>query len=112
MSTTGIDQVTFGVEDIESARRFFVDFGLTEVAADNAGAAFTTIDGGQVRIRPASAAELPPAFEPGPTLREVIWGCADKQSLAETVAALRGIASLDTSAGGIARCTDPNGMSL
>jgi catechol 2,3-dioxygenase-like lactoylglutathione lyase family enzyme len=112
MSTSGIDQVTFGVEDLDPARRFFADFGLTKVAADDVGATFATIDGGQVRIRPASAAELPPAFEPGPTLREVIWGCADKQALAETVAALRGVPSLDTGADGIVRCTDPNGLRL
>jgi catechol 2,3-dioxygenase-like lactoylglutathione lyase family enzyme len=112
MFVTGIDQLTFGVEDMATARRFFADFGLTEVAADEGGATFTTIDGGEVRIRPASAAELPPAFEQGSTLREVIWGCADEQSLALTVASLRGVSSLDTSDDGFARCTDPNGLRL
>jgi len=112
MSTTGIDRVTFGAEDLDAARRFFADFGLTEHATDVAGATFTTIDGGQVRILPSTASELPSAIEPGATLREVIWGCADPQSLAETIAALRGIASLETGPDGIARCTDPNGLRL
>jgi catechol 2,3-dioxygenase-like lactoylglutathione lyase family enzyme len=112
MSITGIDRVTFGVEDTETARRFFADFGLTEATADDGGTTFTTIDGGEVRIRQAGAGELPPAFEPGSTLREVIWGCADKRALTETVAALRGIVSLDASADGIARCTDPSGLRL
>jgi catechol 2,3-dioxygenase-like lactoylglutathione lyase family enzyme len=112
MPTIGIDQVTFGVDDMESARRFFGDFGLTEVAADGGGATFATVDGGQVRIRPSGAPELPRAFEPGSTLREVIWGCADKQSLTETVAALRGVSSLETGDDDIARCTDPNGLRL
>ena len=111
MSITGIDQVTFGVEDLEAARRFFADFGLTEQALEG-GASFTTVDGGEVRVRPASATDLPPAFEPGSTLREVIWGCADKQALADTVASLRGIATLDVGADGVARCTDPNGLRL
>jgi catechol 2,3-dioxygenase-like lactoylglutathione lyase family enzyme len=112
MSITGIDQVTFGAEDVAAARRFFGDFGLTERASEGGDAAFATIDGGEVRIRPSSAPDLPPAFEPGSTLREVIWGCADKQALAETVAALRGVASLEVSADGTARCTDPNGLRL
>ncbi len=112
MAITGIDRVTFGVEDVEAARRFFGDFGLTEHASGGGGAAFTTVDGGEVRIRPASTPDLPPAFEPGSTLREVIWGCADKQALAETVAALRGLASLDVRADGSAHCTDPNGLRL
>jgi catechol 2,3-dioxygenase-like lactoylglutathione lyase family enzyme len=112
MAITGIDRVTFGVEDMAAARRFFADFGLEEHASDGEGVTFTTVDGGEVRIRPASAPDLPPAFEPGPTLREVIWGCADKQALAETVAALRGIASLQVNADGTATCTDPNGLRL
>lgn len=112
MSVTGIDQVTFGVEDVEAARRFFADFGLAERASGHGSGAFTTVDGGEVRIRPSTAKELPPAFEPGSTLREVTWGCADKQALANTVASLRGIASLEESADGIAHCTDPNGLRL
>lgn len=112
MSTIGIDRVTFGVEDIEAARRFVLDFGLSERASDSGGSTFTAADGGEVRIFPASDPALPPAFESGSTLREVIWGCADKQALAETVAALRGVPSLETSADGSARCTDPNGLRI
>ncbi|MGH7122793.1 MAG: VOC family protein [Stellaceae bacterium] len=112
MAITGIDRVTFGVEDVAAAHRFFADFGLAEQASGSDGAEFTTVDGGEVRIRPASDPDLPPAFEPGSTLREVIWGCADKQALADTVASLRGIASLDESADGTARCTDPNGLRI
>ena len=112
MAITGIDRVTFGVEDVEAAHRFFGDFGLRERASDREGATFTTVDGGEVRIRLASASDLPSAFEPGPTLREVIWGCADKQALADTVASLRGIPSLHVNADGTAHCADPNGLQL
>ena len=112
MSIIGIDQVTFGVEDSETARRFFADFGLGERASDGGGATFVTADGGEVRILPASDATLPPAFESGSTLREVIWGCADQQALAHTVAALRGIPSVEIRADGTAHCTDPNGLRI
>ena len=112
MAITGIDRVTFGAEDLESARRFFVDFGLTERASDGEGSAFTTVDGGEVWIRRANTPDLPPAFEAGSTLREVIWGCADKQALADTVASLQGLASLHLGADGPAHCTDPDGLRL
>jgi len=112
MAISGIDRVTFGVEDMEAARRFLGDFGLREQASDTAATMFTTIDGGEVQIRPASDPVLAPAFEPGSTLREVIWGCADKQALADTMASLRGIASLEAGVDGIARCTDPIGLRL
>jgi catechol 2,3-dioxygenase-like lactoylglutathione lyase family enzyme len=112
MAITGIDQVTFGVEDKGAAQRFFTDFGLTDRSSDGVSATFTTVDGGEVRVRSASDPQLPRPFEAGSTLREVIWGCADKQALAATVAALRGIPSLEVSADGSARCTDPNGLRL
>jgi catechol 2,3-dioxygenase-like lactoylglutathione lyase family enzyme len=112
MSISGIDQVTFGVEDAVAARRFFTDFGLTEGTSDGASASFKTMDGGAVQIRSASDPTLPAAFEAGSTLREVVWGCADKQTLGDTVAALRGVASLEVSVDGTARCTDPNGLQL
>jgi catechol 2,3-dioxygenase-like lactoylglutathione lyase family enzyme len=112
MALSGIDQITYGVEDVAEARRFVTDLGLAEIAADDQGADFVTLDGGMVRIRAAAAPDLAPAFEPGSTLREVIWGCADAAALAETVAALAGAPGFDKGADGIVRVTDPNGLRL
>jgi catechol 2,3-dioxygenase-like lactoylglutathione lyase family enzyme len=87
MSITGIDAVTYGVEDLELCRRFFADWGLKEVSSGN----FETLNGCEVRVRQKNDAGLPPAMEAGSTLREVVWGTDGAQ---------------------IAPCTDPNGLSL
>ncbi|MBY0338866.1 MAG: VOC family protein [Acetobacteraceae bacterium] len=108
MSFTGIDAVTFGVSDMAEARRFCDDWGLRPVSAAADRLVFETQDGGQVIIRPADAPDLPPAIEPGNTVREVTWGCADAAALEASLARLRAAGALRED--GTAR--DPNGLSL
>ena len=73
MSISGIDRVTFGVEDLDLCRRFFTDFGLKLVRSDDAGADFETLNGCELHLRRIDDPSLPAAIEPGSTLREVIW---------------------------------------
>ena len=72
MSILGIDAVVFGVADVAEATRFCRDWGLHEISET----VFTTRDGGEVIIRPMDDPALPPAIEPGNTVREVVWGLA------------------------------------
>lgn len=72
MSILGIDAVVFGVADLAEAARFCRDWGLTEHAPTH----FTTRDGGEVILRHKDDPTLPPAIEPGNTVREVVWGLA------------------------------------
>ena len=101
MALNGIDAITYGVADVAETTRFFADWGLRQREADSEHAVFETEDGTEVHIRRADDPALPPAFESGSTLREVVWGAANEAELAKTIA----------SAGG-ARCTDPNGLTL
>lgn len=101
MEFTGIDKLIFGVEDMETSRRFCEDWGLRALESDPAGPRFETLDGGEVELRPADDPDLPPAFEPGSTLRQVVWGVADENALRAVESAL-----------GSLTATDPNGMSL
>ena len=87
MSIVGIDSITYGVEDLELCRRFFLDWGLRETSAGN----FETLNGCEVKLRRSDDPALPPAMEPGSTLREVVWG---------------------TDGAPLEACTDPNGLSL
>ncbi len=87
MSITGIDSITYGVEDVELCRRFFADWGLAEIAPGD----FETLNGCEVKIRHKDAPDLAPAMEAGSTLREVVWA---------------------TDGAPPAPCTDPNGLSL
>ena len=47
MSIVGIDSITYGVEDLELCRRFFLDWGLRETSAGN----FETLNGCEVKLR-------------------------------------------------------------
>jgi catechol 2,3-dioxygenase-like lactoylglutathione lyase family enzyme len=95
MALTGVDAVVFGVAEMDTARQFLTDWGLRETRTEADRLVFETLDGGEVVVRPADAPDLPPAIEPGSTLREVIWGVDDEADLGR----LRPVA-------------DPNGLQL
>jgi len=97
MSIEGIDRITYGVEDLAACRRFFLDWGLKLAREDGNGPEFESLNGCEVFVRRADDPSLPPAVEPGSTLREVIWGVESEADL--TV--LRGVPAID-----------PNGIGL
>ncbi len=93
----GIDRITYGVEDIAACRRFFLDWGLKLVREDEKGLDFESLNGCELLVRKADDPALPPAVEPGPTLREVIWGVTSEADLVS-------LGSVPT--------VDPNGIGL
>ena len=78
---TGIDALTFGVDDMDGAQRFMRDWGLAEQAAPAGEWRFATRDGAEVLIRPSDDPALPPAMQDGPTLRQVTWGVDDDATI-------------------------------
>ena len=82
MSIEGIDRVTYGVEDLDGCKRFFLDWGLKLMREDAAGLDFESLNGCELLERKTGEAMLPPAIEAGPTLREVIWGVSSDADLA------------------------------
>jgi catechol 2,3-dioxygenase-like lactoylglutathione lyase family enzyme len=101
MSILGIDRITYGVADLARCRKFFLDWGLKLVRESGEALDFETLNGCEVQVRGIEDPALPPAIEPGPTLREVVWGV-------ESEADLAGIRSK----AGDLRTTDPNGLAL
>src|ERR1700744_4072146 len=112
MSLQGIDAVVFGVADMAEAKRFLDDWGVTPVSATEDKLVYRTRDGAEVIVRPKDAPDLPPAIEPGNTVREVIWGAATAAALDKSLETLRTVDSFRTGADGLPRVTDPNGLSL
>jgi catechol 2,3-dioxygenase-like lactoylglutathione lyase family enzyme len=112
MAFSGIDAVVFGVADMAEARRFLDDWGLRAISASSNRLVYETKDGSQVIVRPKDAADLPPAIEPGNTVREVIWGAADEAELQRSLERLRQDDLLTTGPDGLPRARDPNGLSL
>lgn len=112
MALKGIDAVVFGVADMNEAKRFLDDWGVTPVTMTPDRLAYRTQDGAEVIVRPMNAADLPPPIEPGNTVREVIWGAANEQELQQALRPLRTLSSFGVGPDGLARVTDPNGLSL
>ncbi|MFT3812016.1 MAG: VOC family protein [Acidovorax sp.] len=111
MSVLGIDEITYGVDDLPACRRFFTDWGLKLVAEEADLLTFESLNGCRVLVAANTRPGLPPAIEDGPTLREVVWGvesAADLALYADRIRALPGFVEGDGRIG----CTDPNGLAV
>ncbi len=109
MSVTGIEKLEFGVEDLSLSGKFMADFGLRDLGC---GRRFATLSGAEVELNDIHSPTLPPAFEPGSTLRRMTWAVADNAALAALrpkFATQPGFKELEQ--GGL-ECRDPNGMTL
>jgi catechol 2,3-dioxygenase-like lactoylglutathione lyase family enzyme len=103
----GIDRITYGVEDLAACRRFFLDWGLALVREEGDGLDFETLNGCEVFLRKPDDPSLPPAVEPGSTVRQVIWGVRSRADLK----ALRAAADCREH-DGLLTGLDPNGVGL
>jgi catechol 2,3-dioxygenase-like lactoylglutathione lyase family enzyme len=111
MSIQGIDQITFGAQDLPTCRRFFADWGLTLVSEDPQQLVFESLNGCQVVVAHSDKPGLPAGVEPDPTLREVVWCVADAAALDAVRARLqRQPGYVDD--GERVGCTDPNGLAV
>ncbi|MNO55191.1 Glyoxalase/Bleomycin resistance protein/Dioxygenase superfamily protein [compost metagenome] len=111
MSVLGIDEITYGVEDLATSARFFADWGLQQVEASDDQVVFESLNGCRVIVAALDKPGLPPAIEAGSTLREVVWGVeseADLKLYAERIAGDPGFIEGEGRIG----CTDPNGMAV
>lgn len=111
MDVLGIDEITYGADDLPACKTFFTDWGLKLVDESGSALVFECMNGCRVIVRASGDPALPPAIEAGPTLREVVWGVASQEVLER----FRGIVhalphSLDTPER--IGCTDPNGMAV
>ena len=115
MSVLGIDQITYGADDLPTCRKFFSDWGLTLASEAADELVFECLNGCRVVVAAIDKPGLPPAIEPGPTLREVVWGVADNADLERYATAIGGDAGfVDANVDGARRigCTDPNGLAV
>jgi catechol 2,3-dioxygenase-like lactoylglutathione lyase family enzyme len=111
MTILGIDQITYGAADLDTCRRFFGDWGLRLVEEGSGRLVFECLNGCRVLVADPAQVMLPEPIEPGPTLREVVWGVSDAASLAGLRARIAGQPGY-VDAGERIGCTDPNGMAI
>ena len=115
MAVQGIDQITYGADDLPTCRSFFLDWGLDLVEETPAKLVFESMNGCRVVVASSDDASLPPAIEAGNTIREVVWGCDSEADLATYAAALADApAFVDGMVDGARRigATDPNGLAM
>jgi len=111
MSVLGIDEISYGADDLAACRQFFLDWGLSLAEEQADRLVFETLNGCRVIVAATNHPDLPPAIEAGPTLREVVWGVeseADLTLYADRIRALPGFVQGNGRIG----CTDPNGLAV
>lgn len=111
MSVLGIDEITYGADDLPACRRFFLDWGLTLASEESDRLVFETLNGCRVIVAANTRADLPAALEAGPSLREVVWGVDSEADLARYADNIRAEPGFVQGAGRIG-CTDPNGLAV
>ncbi|MBO9646249.1 MAG: VOC family protein [Pseudacidovorax sp.] len=115
MSVLGIDQITYGTDDLATSRRFFLDWGLTLAHEGADELVFESLNGCRIVVAAMDKAGLPPAIEDDPTLREVVWGVESAADLDRYADAIRGDAGFvdgEVAGGRRIGCTDPNGLAV
>lgn len=111
MKILGPETLTYGVEDLDAARRFWTDFGLTLAEETPGRLVFETMEKTAIVISPKDAAELPKPVEAGSSMRQVTWGVESERDLMEIASALEDVPSLEVTNGAI-RVVDPNGYPI
>lgn len=76
MHHTGIERVTYGVEDLDGACKFWKDFGLVLKNVKDNQAVFSAQNGAEIEIVPPNSPNLPPPVGSNKTatMREVTFG--------------------------------------
>lgn len=109
MSVLGIDEITYGADDFDACKRFFVDWGLTLTSEQTDKLVFSTLNGCLVNVVKTDTADYPAPIEAGPTLREVVWGVSDAKTLDAIAQRLTGVEGYQAKEGRV-DCLDPSGL--
>ena len=111
MKIRGFEEITYGVEDMAECLRFCTDFGFEIISQDERGATLGTLDGSLINLRHIDDPDLPAAIEPGSTLRQVVLGVEDQETLDQIAAELSRDRAVTVAAGRVYSC-DNAGLGL
>jgi AAHS family 4-hydroxybenzoate transporter-like MFS transporter len=113
MGIVGLEEMVFGVDEIDTCAAFFSDVGLDKVAGGKSGADFAVPgEGSQLRLRRIGDTALPRPLENGSSLREIVWGVAGKSELAAIAAELSRDRDVTEDAQGRLHVIGPDGVAL
>ena len=111
MAITGIEQLTFAVDNLDNCRQFALDWGLKLVDNGADELVFETLNGCRVVVAGPGKTGLPEGIEANPSIREVIWAAEsaeDVTAIGAKMAQEPNYSQTDAHVG----CTDPNGVAV
>jgi hypothetical protein len=89
MPILGVETAVYGVEDRETCKRFFIDYGLALEREDKDRIVFELADGGHVELRAKDDPTLPKPWYGENGIKETIWGIDSAASLERLVGDLQ-----------------------
>ncbi len=112
MTIMRVESLVYGVEDVETGRRYYDDWGLQSSEQGRNGVDYALPSGQTIKLRNASDPSLPPPVEGGSTVREIVWGVDNEAALDALGARLSRDQKVEHDAEGGLQARDPWGMTL
>src|SRR5487761_322604 len=112
MTVMRVERVVYGVPNLDECVRFFTDSGREQLDGGGSGARFGTQTGQVIELRDVDDPGLPPAVQPGPSLREIVWGVDTQEALDKLAMNLLSDRSIYTDADGVAHTVDETGFGV
>ena len=112
MNVTTLDAVTYGVDELSTAKTFWNDFGLILQEEDASRLLFAAQDESTVEVRLRGDTSLPAAIETGPGVRESVFGVASDADLAAIEAELSKDRPVTKDPNGTVHAIDPLGFGV
>jgi catechol 2,3-dioxygenase-like lactoylglutathione lyase family enzyme len=112
MNVTRLDSVTYGVEELNAAKRFWSDFGLSLLEETAQRLLFSSQDQATVEVRLTDDPALPPRFEKGTGVREATFGVRSADDLAVIANELSKDREVRQDADGTIHTLDPLGIGI
>lgn len=112
MNIVGLDSLVFGVDDVDAATTFLLDYGIRKTERGSTGASLEGLDGTSIVVRSATDAGLPPANAPTPNLRETVFGVSDAAVLERIGAELSKDREVKRTSSGVLRTVDDANFAL
>jgi catechol 2,3-dioxygenase-like lactoylglutathione lyase family enzyme len=81
MNIVGLEELVFGVEDLNGCSQYLIDYGLEQIKNGSEGVRFEALDGTAVVLFPADSKQLPKTELTNCQLRKTVMGVADSETL-------------------------------
>lgn len=112
MSVSSLNGVWVGTENLDEARKFLTDFGLSKIEDDGEKLTFSPQNGAEFMVRHLEDPKLPQSTFNGSRagMREVIWACDSQEELADSLAKAQATGDVEVFDDGSFLIIDPDNL--